>query len=86
MITEDFITMDLETRVVDGEMVPYCISVYDGKNKESIYLDDCINEKFMMKLAVDWLLTRKFDKQKVYLQNFSRFDEAFYYPLYPVNL
>ena len=77
VMSEHFITMDLETRNVDGVMIPYCISVYDGKNKESIYLDDCINEKFMMKLAVEWLLTRKYDKQKVYLHNFSRFDVAF---------
>ena len=26
----DFITIDLETRIVDFIMKPYCISIYDG--------------------------------------------------------
>lgn len=32
------ITMDLETRLIDGVMTPYCVSIYDGSKSTSFYL------------------------------------------------
>jgi hypothetical protein len=34
-ISYNIITMNLETRTIDDTMIPYCISVYDGKNTTS---------------------------------------------------
>jgi hypothetical protein len=36
-ISNKFLTMDLETRVINDIMIPYAISIYDGKNSKSFY-------------------------------------------------
>src|SRR6202035_5600482 len=36
-ISNKFITLDLETRTIDGIMTPYALSIYDGKEKISFY-------------------------------------------------
>ena len=76
-LNNDFITMDLETRTMNGVMTPYCISVYDGENLQSFYLTDYYNEKFMLRASIDFLLKIKYHNQKVYLHNFSKFDVTF---------
>jgi hypothetical protein len=37
-LSKTFVTMDLETRTIDGIMSPYCISIYDGTKSSSFYL------------------------------------------------
>jgi hypothetical protein len=32
--------MDLETRTIDGLMLSYCVSIYEGKTFKSFYLSD----------------------------------------------
>jgi hypothetical protein len=71
------ITMDLETRVLDGIMSVYCCSIYDGKNLTSYYLTDYNNEEQLLITALKSLLLRKYIGYNVYMHNFSNFDCIF---------
>lgn len=80
--TKKFITMDLETRTIDGKMIPYCISFFykdiDGLNRtQSHYLRDGDNPDSLLKHAINNLLSEKLDGYVVYLHNFSNFDAVF---------
>lgn len=77
-LSNDFITMDLETRIIDnGILEPYCIGIYDGKIKISFYLSDYENSDLMLEHSISYLMKRKYDQYKVYLHNFSYFDGIF---------
>ena len=74
--------MDLETRTIDGKMIPYCISFFykdiDGLNRtQSHYLRDGDNPESLLKHAINNLLSEKLDGYVVYLHNFSNFDAVF---------
>jgi hypothetical protein len=71
------ITMDLETRTIDGCMWPFCVSIYDGKKPISFYLSKYTDVSSMMKASVEYLMKEKYNKHKVYLHNFSYFDSIF---------
>jgi hypothetical protein len=43
-LSSKFPTMDLETRTINGTMVPYCVSIYDGLVSKSFYLSDLLTE------------------------------------------
>ena len=77
ILSDKFMTMDIETRVINDKMIPYCISLYDGENLKSFYYTSYYNEKFMVQAAVEWLLRRKYHQQRIYLHNFSKFDVTF---------
>lgn len=78
--SKKIISMDLETRVINGIMSSYCVSVYDGKGfgeARSFYLSDYSNEKEMLRASILYLMKRKYHNHKIYLHNFSRFDSVF---------
>nr|YP_025890.1 DNA-directed DNA polymerase [Moniliophthora perniciosa]AAQ74286.1 DNA-directed DNA polymerase [Moniliophthora perniciosa] len=75
--SKKFITMDLETRVINEVMTSFCVSLYDGKNFKSFYLSDFDNEKEMLRESIKFIMKRKYDNYKVYLHNFSKFDAIF---------
>lgn len=75
--SKKFITMDLETRIINEEMSSYCVSIYDGQKLYSFYLSEYLNEKEMLKASVKHLMKRKYHNHKVFLHNFSRFDSVF---------
>nr|BAM29340.1 dnapol [Lentinula edodes] len=74
---KNFLTMDLETRTINGEMTSYCVSIYDGKTFESFYLSDYSNEKEMLRTSILYLMKRKYHNHKIYIHNFSGFDAVF---------
>lgn len=79
-LSDKFLTMDLETRVINEEMSSYCVSIYDGKKFKSFYITDYTGpnaEKDMLKDSIKYLMKRKYDNHKIYLHNFSRFDAVF---------
>lgn len=79
-LSNNFITMDLETRVIDEVMTSYCVSIYDGKTFKSFYLSDYsgpASEKDMLRDSIKYLMKRKYHNHKIYLHNFSRFDAVF---------
>lgn len=76
-LTENFITMDLETKSIEGILVPYCVSIFDGKNSYSFYITDYNSSDEMLKDSIQFILRRKYNKHRVYLHNFSYFDGIF---------
>ena len=73
----NFLTVDLETRTINGKMQPVCVSIFDGKVAKSFYLLDYHNEHDMLKASIEYLMIRKYSGYKVYLHNFSYFDGVF---------
>lgn len=76
-INKNLITMDLETRTIEGIMTPYCIRIYEGININSFYLLDYKNSEEMLVEAIKSIMIYKYNKYKVYIHNFSFFDGIF---------
>lgn len=76
-ISSNFLTMDLETRTIDGIMTPYALSIYDGKITFPFYLDKFNNSDDLLKSAIRLIMIPKYHNYKVYLHNFSFFDSIF---------
>jgi len=72
-----FITMDLETRIINKIMEPICVSLYNGSEFTSFFIKDFINSNDMIKVAIQSLMFRKYNGYKIYLHNFSHFDGVF---------
>ena len=72
-----FITMDLETINVNGKLIPYVISHYDGTSSQTFYVTDYRDHKDMLIACIKSLMQRKYNGYKVYLHNFSNFDGIF---------
>jgi len=75
--TNKIITMDLETRAIDGYMWPYCTAIYDGKDCKSFYQSNFKDSRDMLENSIKYLMREKYNKHKVYLHNFSYFDAIF---------
>jgi len=71
------ITMDLETREINGQLDPVCVSIYDGKIKKTLWIEDFSSSYTMLVAAFNYLLVRKYYGHKLYLHNFSYFDGVF---------
>lgn len=66
--SKNFITMDLETRVINEIMSSYCVSIYEGKEFKSFYLTDYLSsnaantenirlaEKNMLRDSISYLM------------------------------
>ena len=76
-IFNKFITMDLETKNINGNLEPYCICIFDGKKSYSFYITDYTSSDSMLKSALNFLMKSKYNKHIVYLHNFSYFDGIF---------
>jgi len=76
-LSKNFITMDLETKNINGVLVPYCVSIFDGKVPKSFYITDYKSSSEMLKASIQYVLKRKYNKHRVYLHNFSHFDGIF---------
>jgi hypothetical protein len=77
IITDKFITMDIETVNKKGVLKAYCVCLYDGKDKHSFFLTDFDNSNEMIEASVKFLMKRKYNNYRVYLHNFSNFDSVF---------
>ena len=75
--TQKFLTMDIETRKIDNNMEPVCISFFDGKFIKSFYLTEYSNSNEMLSDALKAIMTPKYHGFKVYIHNFSYFDSVF---------
>lgn len=71
------ITMDLETRSINGKISPYACSIYDGKEFKFFYLSDYENSDALLKASILHIMTKTYNKYTVYLHNFSKFDGIF---------
>jgi len=75
--SKNFLTMDLETRIINQVMSSYCVSIYDGNTKISFYLRDFPSEKEMLRASIKYLMKRKYNNYRVFIHNFSNFDAVF---------
>ncbi|KIM19924.1 hypothetical protein M408DRAFT_18673 [Serendipita vermifera MAFF 305830] len=66
--------MDLETKVINEKMVPYCVSIFDGVEASSFYISDFKDSNEMLENAIRFLMVKNYDGYKIFLHNFSYFD------------
>jgi len=76
-LTNNFITIDIETIINNGLLTPYLIAFYDGKNLSSFYLSDFESVEQMMLTCLKSILIRKYDGFKIYAHNLAKFDVIF---------
>jgi hypothetical protein len=76
-LSDKFMTMDLETRTIEGIISPYAVSIYDGRENFSFYLSDFKSPEELVENSIIHLLRRKYNNYKVYIHNFSNFDSIF---------
>ncbi len=70
-------TLDLETRNINGKLVPICMSIYDGKKTMSFLFKDSNNWQSDMEKALKNIMKRSYNYKKIYVHNFSYFDAIF---------
>lgn len=66
-MSANFITMDLETKNINGKLEPYCICIFDGKKSYSFYITDFSSSDEMVKSALKFLMKRKYFGYIIYL-------------------
>jgi hypothetical protein len=76
-LVDKFLTLDLETRTIDGVLSPYCVGIFDGNKKSSFYLSDYKTPDVMMKSAIKSLMRFKYNGSNIYIHNGSSFDLIF---------
>jgi hypothetical protein len=76
-INEKFITLDIETRIIDNIKTPYYICIFDGIKAYSFYLTDFNNPEDIIENAIFSLMKSKYNGYKVYIHNLSNFDGVF---------
>jgi hypothetical protein len=78
-INNNFITLDIETKLVDNIHVPYLISYFDGtvKNSRSFFLTDYNSPIEMIQDCILSLCRFKYHKHKIYIHNLANFDGIF---------
>jgi len=76
-LTNNFITIDIETIINNGLLTPYLIAFYDGKILFSFYLSDYNSVEEMMLDCLKSILKRNYNGFKVYAHNMAKFDIIF---------
>ena len=76
-ITNNFITLDIETFIQDNTLIPYIICFYDGKNSYAYWLGDYENVELMILDCLKSILVRKYNGYKIYIHNLAKFDIIF---------
>jgi hypothetical protein len=71
------ITMDIETKIINDQHVPYLITWHDGKKSQSFFVSDYANSDQMMEACVLSLCRDKYNNHKVYIHNMANFDGIF---------
>jgi len=71
------IVMDIETRDINNVKLPYCICIFDGKNKYEFYLSNFNSIDQMLEEALLFLFKAKYNKHKIYFHNLSYFDSVY---------
>lgn len=76
-LNNNFLTLDIETYIKDNVLIPYLISIYDGKSSYSFYLNDYNNHEDMIISALKSILIRKYNSYNIYIHNMAKFDIIF---------
>src|SRR6267154_2308125 len=76
-LNNKFITLDIETFIKDSILIVYCISIFDGKNKNSFILNDFKNSEELIITALKSIMIRKYNGYNIYMHNMAKFDIIF---------
>src|SRR6267142_1772658 len=60
-LANNFITLDIETYIKNNVLIPYCISIYDGKIAYSYFISDFKDSQDLILTALKSILTRKYN-------------------------
>lgn len=72
------LTFDIETRTIEGVMIPYCICYHDGKGTGTFWLTKFVSPEAMVEAFIKMLLSEShYNNYIVYAHNFSKFDGVF---------
>ena len=71
------LTLDIETRVVNGEHIPICIAIFDGSYVFYKLFNEKDWRKDMMEFFYNTIFNRKYSYYKIYVHNLSNFDIIF---------
>ena len=72
-----FICFDIETYIKDSVLTVFCISIYDGENKNSFFLSDFKNSEELIISALKSIMIRKYNGYNIYIHNMAKFDIIF---------
>jgi len=76
-LINNFITLDIETYIKDNVLIPFCISIYDGKESYSYFISDFKNSTELIITALRSIMIRKYNGFNVYIHNMAKFDIIF---------
>lgn len=76
-LSENFLTMDIETKDYGNAKIAVCISIYDGRILKSYYLSDFNDSSDMLKAAIEYVLSNKYEDNIIYIHNISNFDSVY---------
>jgi hypothetical protein len=76
-LSNNFLVLDIETYIKDNILIPFAISIYDGRKTNSYILTDYKNSEDMIISALKSIMIRKYNNYKVYVHNLSKFDIIF---------
>ena len=76
-LVNKFITLDIETYIKDNVLIPFCISIFDGKKSYSFFITDFKSTEDLILTALRSILSRKYNGYNVYMHNMAKFDIIF---------
>jgi hypothetical protein len=76
-LVNNFITLDIETYIKDNILIPFCISIFDGKKTYSYFISDYKDSKDLILTALKSILVRKYNGYNIYIHNMAKFDIIF---------
>jgi hypothetical protein len=62
VLTENFLTLDIETYVKDSILTVFCLGIYDGIKTNTFYLSDYENPEQLILAAIKSIMIRKHNK------------------------
>lgn len=77
VLSNNILTLDIETRIINNVHSPYCISFFDGTSAWSYYISDYASIDEMLINALNSIIRPKYEGWNVYVHNGSGFDFIF---------
>nr|QGP74778.1 hypothetical protein [Russula griseocarnosa] len=69
--------LDIETFIKDQILIPYVISIYDGKTANSFFYLDYKNVDDLVMSALKSIMIKKYNNYNIYIHNLAKFDIIF---------
>jgi len=76
-LVNKFITLDIETYIENGDLIPYLISFYDGIKCYNFWIEDYKSTEEMVLDCFSSIFVRKYNNYNIYMHNMAKFDIIF---------